>query len=75
MKLIVKQDFSWAHEHVRVKSYASGDEIETDDADLIAVGIAEGWVEQCGEAEGQPPAEPPADAPKSVTTKNKGGKN
>lgn len=43
MKLIAKQAFSWAHQGVRVEHFEDGQEIETEDADLIAVSTAEGW--------------------------------
>jgi hypothetical protein len=43
MKLIVKQDFRWAHRGVDVKQYEEDDEIETDDLDLIEVSTTEGW--------------------------------
>lgn len=51
MKLVAKQDFSWAHEHVRVVTYKAGDEIETDDEDLISVARTEGWAVPDGEEE------------------------
>lgn len=43
MNLKVKQAFDWAHHGVAVVSYAVGDEIETDDQDLIEVALREGW--------------------------------
>lgn len=43
MKLTVKQPFAWAHGGVTVEHFAAGQEIDTDDADLIAVAAAEGW--------------------------------
>lgn len=43
MKLIAKQDFSWAHQGVRVEEFKKGQEIETDDKDLIQVSTKEGW--------------------------------
>lgn len=46
MKLNVLKPFDWAHEHVRVVSYGAGESIETDDADLIAVSVGEGWAEE-----------------------------
>ena len=45
MLLKVKEPFKWAHEHVRVVEYQAGDEIETDDQDLIDVATTEGWIE------------------------------
>ena len=44
MKLIALQDFSWAHDHVRIVEYKAGEKIDTDDADLIRVAMEEeGW--------------------------------
>lgn len=45
MLLKVKEPFKWAHQNVRVVEYQIGDEIETDDQDLIDVATAEGWIE------------------------------
>lgn len=45
MKLIVKQDFAWAHGGSDVHQYAKGQRIETDDADLARVAQDEGWAE------------------------------
>lgn len=55
--LKVKKPFSWAHQHVNVKDYAKGDEIETDDADLIRVSAEEGWVTQTDVTD---PEQPPS---------------
>lgn len=46
MNLKAKQDFSWAHQGVRIEEFAKGQHIETDDEDLIAVSIREGWAEK-----------------------------
>ena len=43
MKLTAKQAFSWAHRGIDVVHYEAGQEIETDDQDLIAVSQADGW--------------------------------
>lgn len=45
MKLIGKQDFTWAHGGSDVRHYAKGQRIESDDVDLIRVAMDEGWVE------------------------------
>lgn len=45
MQLIAKKPFSWAHRGVDVRQYEAGQEIETEDQDLIAVAVAEGWAE------------------------------
>jgi len=43
MKLTAQTDFSWAHRGVEVEHFKAGAEIESDDDDLIAVSISEGW--------------------------------
>ena len=43
MKLKVTKPFDWAHQGVRVESFAKGQVIETDDEDLIRVSTKEGW--------------------------------
>ena len=48
MKLIVQKPFSWAHRGVDVQHFAEGDEIETEDEDLIAVSTGEGWTAEPG---------------------------
>lgn len=45
MKLIAKKAFSWAHKGVRVEEFDKGQEIETDDEDLIETAAREGWAE------------------------------
>lgn len=62
MKLTVKKAFKWAHRHVDVKEYAEGDEIVTDDADLIDVSTREGWAEQAKEEAPAGEADKPAEA-------------
>lgn len=46
MHLKAKQEFSWAHRGVQIESFAKGQIIETDDEDLIAVSVKEGWAEK-----------------------------
>ena len=43
MQLTIKKTFLWAHQGVTVKEYAEGSEVETDDADMVSVAVAEGW--------------------------------
>lgn len=45
----VKESFKWAHRHVEVAEYEAGTEQAFDDADLIEVATAEGWIEPVGE--------------------------
>ncbi len=44
MKLTAVKSFSWAHQGVQVEHFEKGQEIETDDEDLIEVATREGWV-------------------------------
>lgn len=43
MRLKARVGFSWAHRGVEIEHFAEGQEIETEDSDLIAVSVAEGW--------------------------------
>lgn len=58
MKLIAKQDFTWAHGGSDVRNYAKGQRIESDDADLIRVALDEGWAERGDWDEPVPEREP-----------------
>lgn len=49
MRLIALRDFSWAHRGCIVEEFLKGQEISTEDADLIRVSIDEGWAKD-GEA-------------------------
>ena len=61
MKLIVQEPFKWAHRGVEVKEYQPGDEIETEDADLITVSKGEGWAVEVGGESPMGAATAPAD--------------
>jgi hypothetical protein len=52
MKLIAQENFSWAHDGVRVEEFEEGDVIQTEDDDLITVSTSEGWAKP---AEGEAP--------------------
>lgn len=43
MKLEILKGFAFAHGGHRVVQYHAGQSIETDDAELVAVAMAEGW--------------------------------
>jgi hypothetical protein len=43
MNLKIKADFAFAHRGVEFKTYTAGEVVETDDAQLIEIAIAEGW--------------------------------
>ena len=52
MKLIAQQAFSWSHGGVQVEHFEAGQEIETEDQDLIKVSNLQGWAVPAGGAEG-----------------------
>ncbi|WP_288379827.1 hypothetical protein [uncultured Massilia sp.] len=68
MKLHVIAAFDWAHAGIAVERFESGQEIETDDQDLIDVSEREGWTKREGaratasEAAPAPAAEPGAES-------------
>lgn len=43
MQLTITKDFLFAHRGVEVAAYTKGQEVETDDQDLIETATAEGW--------------------------------
>ena len=43
MKLTIKTDFTYWHGGCRRVDYVAGQEVETDDQEMIAVAVAEGW--------------------------------
>ncbi|MNS19682.1 hypothetical protein D3C72_514050 [compost metagenome] len=45
MRLIALVDFSWAHRGCIVEAFQKGQEIETEDPELIRVSLEEGWAE------------------------------
>lgn len=54
MKLIATQDFSWAHRGCDVEHFKNGQEIETDDADLVRVAVEqEKWAKKAPDNKGQ----------------------
>lgn len=57
MKLNVIKAFDWAHRGVQIEHFEVGQEIETEDEDLIDVAIREGWAEdESGEKKATPRA-------------------
>lgn len=46
MKFTVKTEFKWAHHGTDVVSYKAGSDLETDDQELIKVGLDEDWLEK-----------------------------
>lgn len=57
MKLKALQDFSWAHRGCEVEEFKEGQVIETDDKDLIAVAVKEGWAEKSKGEKAKEPGE------------------
>ena len=51
MKLTIKTDFPYWHGGCRRVDYVAGQEVETDDQEMIAVAVAEGWATDGGPAE------------------------
>lgn len=45
MKLTAVTNFSWAHRGVEIEHFEVGQEIETDDPDLIEVSTSENWAQ------------------------------
>ena len=43
MKLTITKDFTYWHGGCRRADYVAGQEVETDDQEMIAVAVAEGW--------------------------------
>lgn len=69
MKLNVIAGFSWAHRGVLVEHFAEGQQIETEDQDLVDVATREGWAEIEGAkaVESDPaPAPPPPPEPEKL---------
>lgn len=50
MKLKITQTFDFAHRGVEIKTYSAGEEIETDDAELIEVALAQKWATKARES-------------------------
>ena len=54
MKLTAKKDFSYSTDGIHLVAYAMGDEIDTDNAGLIEVSLAEGWADSPTEKADKP---------------------
>jgi len=66
MKLKIKQDFTYWHGGCRPASYAADTEVETDDEEMAAVALAEGWAEEPGAEKPQTKAQKNAPENKSA---------
>jgi len=51
MKLKITKDFPFAHNGYDVRQYTAGSEVETDDAEFVAVSTREGWAEAIDQAD------------------------
>ena len=49
MQLKIVKTFLWAHQGINVKEYTEGTEVETDDAEMVEVALAEGWATEDGD--------------------------
>lgn len=60
--------FSWAHQGIRVREYAPGDDVEDDaDPEFLAIARERGWL-----AEGEHAAKPAGDRPAKGATRRPG---
>lgn len=69
MKLTIKTDFPYWHGGCRRVDYVAGQEVETDDQEMIAVAVAEGWA-----VDGAPKekaAKPPSNKAHKAAPENK----
>lgn len=67
MQITFKQSIAWAHRGVEIVHYAAGQTIATDDADLAAVALREGWAQASGSAAPAPAASASAAPPESAS--------
>lgn len=54
MKLTAQQNFSYTHRGYDQKHYAAGQEIETEDEEMIEVSTQEGWAVPVGQKSTKP---------------------
>lgn len=69
MKLTIKTDFPYWHGGCRRVDYVAGQEVETDDQEMIAVAVAEGWA--TGGAPKEKSAKPPSNKAHKAAPENK----
>lgn len=53
MNLKIKQDFAFTHRGCDVRHYQAGQELETEDADLVEVATREGWAVSADRPQGK----------------------
>ena len=69
MKLTIKTDFPYWHGGCRRVDYVAGQEVETDDQEMIAVAVAEGWATDGAPKEKA--AKPPSNKARKAAPENK----
>lgn len=69
MKLTIKTDFPYWHGGCRRVDYMAGQEVETDDQEMIAVAVAEGWATDGAPKEKA--AKPPSNKAHKAAPENK----
>lgn len=69
MKLTIKTDFPYWHGGCRRVDYVAGQEVETDDQEMIAVAVAEGWATDGAPKEKA--AKPPSNKAHKAAPENK----
>jgi len=69
MKLTITKDFTYWHGGCRRADYVTGQEVETDDQEMIAVAVAEGWATDGAPKEKA--AKPPSNKAHKAAPENK----
>ena len=69
MKLTIKTDFPYWHGGCMRVDYVAGQEVETDDQEMIAVALAEGWATDGAPKEKA--AKPPSNKAHKAAPENK----
>lgn len=69
MKLTIKTDFPYWHGGCMRVDYVAGQEVETDDQEMIAVAVAEGWATDGAPKEKA--AKPPSNKAHKAAPENK----
>ena len=69
MKLTITKDFTYWHKGCNRADYLAGQEVETDDQEMIAVALAEGWATDGAPKEKA--AKPPSNKAHKAAPENK----
>ena len=69
MKLTITKDFTYWHKGCNRADYVAGQEVETDDQEMIAVAVAEGWATDGAPKEKA--AKPPSNKAHKAAPENK----